>query len=329
MRDGGRARSARSSEPFERGRGAACPTVQSAVICTDRQIARAGRPSALWHAEPVNTATRDRSGRRLVIFVVLALLVLVVLAALDLLPPGRFWYARSPMTAAAVSTLLGTVFGFLLLSQVVEHWLHQREANRLRRVATIAYRSLAQYVNDAGRVLLAPLVGADLDALAIPHDWHGGSRSIAQRLRRRGIEPSFSEATGSWRGITRHAHGDVLVALLQDHEFVVSLFRCAASQRRRLQEAIALWAPIMLSSEQTIEDLCHLRDMTDALEFLQERLRQSGALTRNSVRWDPPVEWLGATEEAFWVAITVYEQTRDRFAELAELPSDEIVARRG
>lgn len=266
---------------------------------------------------------------RLIICLALALLVLVALGLLDLLPPGHDWYTRFPMTAAAVSTLLGTVFGFILLSQVVEHWLREQEVSRLRRVATIAYRSLAQYVNDAGRGLLAPLVAADLDALAVPHSWEGGSERMAERLRSRGIEPSFDEATGSWRGITREHHGEVLSALLREQEFVSALFRCAATQRRRLQEATALWAPVMLSSEQTIEDLCDLRDMTDALEFLQERLRQSGALATHASHWIPEEEWLERTEHAFWRAITVYEDTRDRFAELAELPSDEIVARRG
>lgn len=273
--------------------------------------------------------TRAGELRRLALFVVLALLVLFVLSLLDVLPPGRHWYAESPMTAAAISTLLGTVFGFILLSQVVEYWLHRREVSRLRRIAAIAYRSLAQYVNDAGRGLLAPLVGADLDMLAIPHSWPGGSAAMTDRLRKHGIEPSFGEATGSWRTITRQRHDSDLATLLCDHGFVTSLFRSAAWQRRRLQEAIALWAPIMLSSEQTIDDLCELREMNDALELLQERLRMSGALTSSMVTWRPDPGWLTSTQDAFWAAVSVYEQTRDRFAELAELPSDEIVSRRG
>lgn len=249
--------------------------------------------------------------------------LLALLTLADFVPPGADWYAAHPMTASTVTT----VVTFVAVSLLVEQWLKERSAAQLRLVSSVAYRSLAQVVNDAGRSLLAPLVGADLQALAIP----AGSDDVAAaraRLLRHGLEPTFDQSTGSWRGIGAASHDQVLRALCTEPAYVQMLFRTAANGRRRLHDSTAMWAPVMLGARSTSDDLGALRQLTDAMELLQERCRLGGVIGRDLPGWVPDPGWLDALSRDFWAAVSTYESLRDDFAELAELPSDEIVLRR-
>jgi hypothetical protein len=211
--------------------------------------------------------------------------------------------------------------GFLL-----ESWIKEREARQLDRISTVAYRSLAQYANDAGRSLLAPLNGADLYALGIPGASASSVAAAAARLEKHGLEKNFDEATGSWGNIDRLELDQRLRLFSEDRDFVGEMFRTTALQRRRLQEATALWAPVMLMSRATTRDLSQFRNLTDALEMLQERWRIRGWGAQIS---GPPNEgWLDDVSKDFWAAGNAYEELRDEFAALAKLPSDAIIRRR-
>jgi hypothetical protein len=256
--------------------------------------------------------------------VVGGLALLSLLAVLDFVLPRGGWYADHPMSAAALSSLVG----FLAAGLCLEGWLKEREGRRLDRISTVAYRSLAQFANDAGRSLLAPLNGADLYALAIP-----GARAedvVLNRatLTRVGHGPQFDEATGSWQ-CEPDQLAPALAALVAEPEFVRRMFRVTATVRRRVQEATALWAPVMLTSKTGAEDLGRLRALTDALELLQELWRDSGLVGQEPVDWEPDGDWRTATCDQFWVTITVYERLRTEFADAAALPSDALVRRRG
>jgi hypothetical protein len=61
--------------------------------------------------------------------------------------------------------------------------------------------------------------------------------------------------------------------------------------------------------------------------LLQERWRTSGIIGRD-VGLRPEASWRDAVTEHFWATIRVYEEIRDDFAELAKLPSDDILRRR-
>jgi hypothetical protein len=249
--------------------------------------------------------------------------LLVVLALLDYVVPHGGWYADHPMSAAALSGLLG----FMAAGLFLEGWLKEREGRRLDRISTVAYRSLAQYANDAGRSLLAPLNGADLHALAIPGAEPQDAPQAQALLARHGHRPCFDEATGSWR--TDPSELDpVLADLLGEPEFVRRMFRVTATVRRRLQEATALWAPVMLTSKRCSDDLGRLRDLTDALELLQEHWRRSGLIGADPVPWVPPDGWAAGVRDQYWLTFAVYVQIRDEFADLARLPSDALVRRR-
>jgi hypothetical protein len=249
--------------------------------------------------------------------------VLVVLALLDFVLPHGGWYAGHPMSAAALSALLGFIAAGLFL----EGWVRDREGRRLDRISTVAYRSLAQYANDAGRTLLAPLNGADLYALGIPGAEPEDAGRARELLARAGHGPSFDESTGSWQTVPDRLD-PVLVALMADPEFVRRMFRATALVRRRLQEATAMWSPVMLTTRTCADDLGRLRELTDALELLQEHWRRSGAVGGDGGRWAPPPDWSLGVRTQFWATIDVYVRIRDEFGDLAQLPSDTLVRRR-
>lgn len=249
--------------------------------------------------------------------------VTAALASLDVVPPGSAWFQGHPMTASAVSSVLTFVALGLLLASL----LKERDARRIRKVSTVAYRSLAQHANDVGRHLLAPLNGADLYALAIP----GAGREDAQVARARldslGLATSFDETSGSWRHAGPVSHDATLRALLGDEQHVRDAYRTTAASRRRLQEATALWAPVMLTSRQFAEHLGDARVLTDAIEVLQEQLRRGGCLGPTTGGWVPDAGWVAAVSAQFWLTIECYEDVRDTFAALAALPSDSFVDR--
>jgi len=249
--------------------------------------------------------------------------VLGVICVLDFVAPTAQWYAAHPMTAAAIATALG----FIAAGMFLEDWVREREARRLDRISTVAYRSLAQYANDAGRSLVAPLTGADLHALGIPDATELQAEGDRMRLQQHGIESTFAEATGSWR-IGLSALCDVLVTLLHEQEFVRRLYRQIAVSRRRLQEGTALWAPVMLTSGSHTANLGKFRELTDAFEVLQERLRNSGLIgTATDRGWTPTEAWLNEVREQFSAVVGKYELIRDEFGTLGELPSDAFVDR--
>lgn len=251
--------------------------------------------------------------------------LLAVLALADYIPPGGEWWADHPMTGAACATIVG----FLAIGLLLESWLKEREARQLRRISTVAYRSLAQYVNDAGRSLLAPLLGADLYAAGVPGSAPADAPAARRRLARMGFGVAFREQTGSWRDTAPETLDPVLRALVGEAGYVLEAFRTTARERRRMQEATALWAPIMLVSRSSTDDLGRLRELTDALELLQEQWRRSGLVGGQVGAWEPSPDWSDAVSAQFWSTIAIYARIRDEFAELAELPSDAIVKRRG
>jgi hypothetical protein len=233
-----------------------------------------------------------------------------------------------PMTAQAIGGAILFVQGGLLLAAFLQY----RDRQRMQRIATVAYRSLAQAANDAGRRLLAPLNGADLYELGIPPDLlaPGQSGSIVEedraRLRANGFDVSFAEPTGSWRP-QRPLLEERLPPLLDDPRFVRRLFRVASRARRDVQDYTARWAPTMLVDSELTDDLGRLRRLTDALEQLLERLRASGLMSVEVSDWTAPPGFADLVAAAFWDAIKAYEELRTEFGDLADLPSDSWVDR--
>ena len=243
---------------------------------------------------------------------------------LDFVSPTGSWYARHPMTSAA----LGTILSFWIAGLLLEGWVREREARRLDRISSVAYRSLAQHANDAGRTLLACLNGADVHTLGLPGATRESVAETRSLLDRNGITPSFDEISGSWRPRDPNSLKGSLLVLLRDEDFVAQLYRAVAAARRRVQDATATWAPVMLTAPALADDLGRYRDLADALELLQERLRPRVRVVREC---DPPAPsqvWLQHATDAFWQAIGQYESVRDEFGNRASLPSDDLIGTR-
>lgn len=243
--------------------------------------------------------------------------VLVVLVALDFLPGVAAWLSAHPMTAATLTTL---VF-FVVFSMFFEAWWKERQALKLERISTVAYRSLAQCVNDIGRNLLVPVTGINITRLGIPQIWPESQADVDARLERVGRRLGVAAVTGSWNAAERDEFAALAGPFLEEVEFQHSLFLAAARGRRVLHDATAVWGTIMLVSSATAEDLAGLRDLTDALERLQELMRQT---LSSSMAPD----WQANAVEAYWHAIECYQRLRDDYGDKAALPSDVIVNRK-
>lgn len=245
------------------------------------------------------------------------------MALLDFVTPTGDWYARHPMTSAA----LGMILSFWIAGLLLEGWFKDREARKLERISTVAYRSLAQYANDAGRTLLGLLNGADLFVLGVPGATRGSVAKGRELLERNGVSSSFEEPSGSWRPADVNGLKGALFTMLRDDEFSEDLYRTVACARRRVQDATAVWAPVMLTSPTLAKDLGRYRELSDSLELLQEHLRPAVSAGRRN----PHVisdDWLHTVTGCFWSTIVVYEGVRDEFAERASLPSDVVFAGR-
>ena len=243
----------------------------------------------------------------------IALTILVGLG--DWNATARQWLTSHPYTKEAVTGLVGLVVTVWLIAS----WLGWRESRRLHKVVVIAYRSLAQSVNDSGRRLLGPINGADLWALGIPDTTADEVTAVRAWLRHRGL-PVIAESAGQWPERTNQLN-TTLTAALEDDAKVTELFRATSSARRGMQAATAQWAPTLLAVRgQTASILADVQEFTDLLELLQEALRgltsvpvddsSARAMQRENV------------ENLYWYTIHVYERERDLLKALGRLPSD-------
>lgn len=236
------------------------------------------------------------------------------LTGLDLVGSG-FW-AEHPMLAQTVGGAILFVQGGLLLPSLLTY----RDEQRQRRVSQMAYATLAQAVNDAGRRLLAPLNGADLYALGIDVDDRepGSGESITAinqgRLARHSFEPLALEASGTW-GVSRSSLEGRLEALLDDQEFVRFFFRRVSRVRRDLQASAAIWAPTMFSNAERTEDLDEYRELIWDVQQLQRALRSSGVLLTEAPQWTPTEAFVASVTSLYWRVVERYEKIVDDFDE--------------
>lgn len=250
----------------------------------------------------------------------MGIILIVLLAASDYIWPGAAWWSEHPMTATAISTILF----FVAVTMLFERWLRGRQARQLEMISTVAYRSLAQQVNDVGRCLLVPFTGIDIDKLGIPQIWPETNIEVSKRLDKFGKRLPITPKTGSWNSAERQDFIRLANLFLTDPDFLQSLFLCVSRSRRLLHETTSNWAATMLVSTSTSGDLGKLRLLTDSLELLQERARAMIADPQDA----PSEDLAGSVTEQYWQVICDYQELRNFYGDQAALPSDQIVDRK-
>ncbi|MDJ0322906.1 hypothetical protein QMG61_03895 [Cryobacterium sp. PH31-AA6] len=219
--------------------------------------------------------------------------------------------------------LIGLV-GILVTARLVDAWSKRRtqeqDKDRFRGISTIAFRSLSQTVNDVGRMLLAPLVGADLYSAGIPGFEKGDHATNLATLGALGIQPQPHAISGFWDQIDDHKLGIDLTALCSQPEFAELMFRVTSSTRRRLQACMADWAPVMVTVPEANEELEPGWELSDQLVLLAESWRSlAAALTDRSSL--PATAEIDRVRGHYFTTIQQYRSWLEVLQQHAKLPT--------
>lgn len=249
----------------------------------------------------------------------LASLLILSPALLDIPALGGFVVGLQ-YTREAVIGLLSV----LVTARLVQSWTKrrsdERDRERFESISTIAYRSLSQTANDVGRIILAPLNGADLFSAGIP----GFSPADHQRnlviLHSVQLAPYDKQVSGFWSEPDYLRMDSELEKLTTNSEFVEVMFRATSAARRRLQDSMADWAPVMITMPQGVEKLEPGMALADQLVLLSESWRAL-AHARQSCATEERCECLARVQQHYQQSIRRYRVWLDSLQVLAKLPS--------
>jgi hypothetical protein len=246
----------------------------------------------------------------------LSAVLLLSPALLDLPLSGtRYVSAHLPNTVEAVIAVL-SVF---VIAQVVERRNREREdaeaRRRFDRLATVTYRSLSHRVNDAERMLLAPVTGLSLWDAGIPGGTPADADHDRERRRAAGLAAQLPQPeTGFWM-----AHLDAmrirreLALLAADPAFAERMFRTAATVRRMFQQSIGDIAAVALTVPDLSSDVDHVGRLADDLVELQEAWR-------TAARTGTP-ESLALAQDTLLDTVTALDSTLMGMQPRARLPA--------
>jgi hypothetical protein len=183
--------------------------------------------------------------------------------------------AAEPFTNTIAAVF--AVVGVLVTARLVNRWNALREQDeavaRFRGLSRIAFRSLSQSVNDVGRMILAPVLAIDIRVLGIPGVDRQDVDDYLRPIRRAGAAPRTGMVPGFWRDVDDEALVRQMTALLRDPDFAAQMFLMTARARRRLQDTLADWAPVMVTVPGAAAELDAGWDLSDALVRSLERWR--------------------------------------------------------
>jgi hypothetical protein len=246
-------------------------------------------------------------------------------AILLLLSPSLFDLPVLDEATADFRNTRGAVFsvvGALVTAGLVNAWNKKRADTRSRLryegMSKVAFRSLAQTVNDVGRMLLAPVVGADLHAAGIPGFTHEHHQQNLDNLRAQSIEPDFRPTSGVWDdAVSREQVLANLIALCAQDGFPELMFRTTSAARRRLQTAMADWAPVMVAVPGANEQLARGWPLADQIVLLLESWRDLLSATASGT---PTENVLARVAEDYAETIRQYQAWIQDLIPLAALP---------
>ena len=205
---------------------------------------------------------------------------LVVLASLLILSPSVLdWNGVSAATRNvshsrdAVLGLIGIFVTARIIDILGKRRAEKHDKERFQGIATIAFRGLSQSVNDIGRILLAPVVGANLYAAGIPGFTEEDHVANIAQLNRLNVEPQSPATSGFWNQIDVEKLAVDLTTLSTSEEFVKQMVRTTSLARRLLQKSLAEWAPVMITVPAANDELHPGWILADQLVLLMESWR--------------------------------------------------------
>lgn len=231
-------------------------------------LSRGGSPS-WWKA--AKRVIADDAGRTSLLL--LAIILLLLPSVLDIDVIG---VAAEPFSNTIEAVF--AVIGVLVTARLVNRWNVIREQDeavaRFHGLSRIAFRSLSHTVNDVGRMILAPVLSVDLRVLGIPGLGRADIDDYLAPSRRLGIVAPDGYSSGFWALPDESHLRDRVMQLLDDPEFAPQMFLMTSRARRRLQDTLADWAPVMVTVPRAAGELDEGWGLSDALVRSQERWRQ-------------------------------------------------------
>lgn len=263
-------------------------------------------------------AVKGRAIRRETWFLIAAIGLLLSPALFDL-----HWLRDATADFGNSRDALYGVVGALVTAGLVNSWSKRRAETRDRLrydgMSKVAFRSLAQTVNDVGRMLLAPVVGADLYAAGIPGFTPEHHQENLANLRALSIQPDFTPKSGVWDDVvSRDKVTANLKALCAQRGFPQHMFRTTSAARRRLQTAMADWAPVMVAVPGANEHLARGWPLADQIVLLLESWRH--VMTADASGTASPSD-LDRVAEDYAETIRQYQAWIQELIPLAGLPS--------
>ncbi|MBC7442522.1 MAG: hypothetical protein H7311_08390 [Ramlibacter sp.] len=230
-------------------------------------------------------------------------------------------------TRDAVIGLIGIFITARIVDTLGKRRSDARDKERFQGISTIAFRGLSQTVNDVGRMLLAPAVGADLYSAGIPGFGAAEHAANLAILRSCGIEPQLASTSGFWDHIDDARLATDLDRLCSDREFVGLMLRVTSAARRRLQQSMAEWAPVMITVPAANDELGPGWVLADQLVLLAESWRAL-AIELDDAPASRPVEAVGRVQGHYVETIQQYRAWLDTLQKHAHLPTRGFVTPR-
>lgn len=254
---------------------------------------------------------------RIWIYLVSALILLMIPALFDLHPQIA---DVGTNTISSLSNVLSLAVTVLLVDRFAKLRQERREQVQFRQLRTIAYRSLSQTVNDAGRRIIAPLIGVDLVTAGIPDVTNEEVEKFQSEIARADLE-ALEMKVGFWNSVESEELLRRFKILAMSHEWTSSMFVFTSRARRELQKGIAGWAPIMILDPDASLKLRDGWQLLDELVMLAETLR---AMTSRDNAGPVSLETNRAGQHLIRV-VELYRKWLANLQDSAKLPSKGIL----
>lgn len=206
--------------------------------------------------------------------------IVVITAVVLLLAPAVFDIPVLHDVAVTFEYTIGAIaalIGVFVVTRLVDAANVKRERRlaeeRFSGLSMIAFRSLSQCLNDAGRLILSPIVGIRLRDWGIPGQRDEDFDIALEQLERVGLGPLEWPSSGFWNQYSEDRLLSRLELLSDMQPFATVMMRSAAGARREIQDSLAEWSAVMVGVPGANERLQPVWALTDKLVEVMESWR--------------------------------------------------------